>query len=1457
MKLSKSIKRAAIPRAGYDYQDLAGIEILIRHYRDPDLYDWVMLEADDSAYRALDDVVAARKDGSFELIQVKFTVDSERYELDWAWLLEKTGNGTSLLAKWSASLARVKDMGPVHCAGLKTNRSPSLSFTKCLKGTRVDFNLIPVETRNKVMDECGGKEATEAFLETFDFVGGMMDPAEFESSLRDQLVPSDTDMLGWLVLQSCVRRWATFKNQPGPDGRIQRDHVLHIITKKRPQPIRQDFLVPEGYAAPSDKFDSAFRSRIADDANPITILWGTPGRGKSTYLSYLTKDLQEKGAAITRHHYFLASEDSASNRTSFIEISTSLMAQLYAHHPEAMVGVSDDFSQLRTAMATAAKNLKEKSQRLYIVVDGLDHVWRDIGHVQQLDHLFNELLPLPPNISLIIGTQKVADEQLPRRLLTTARASDWIEIPPMDEVAVHRWVIQQDKSQPLMLRYASQPAQRNEMMVKIAAVFFRISKGHPLHLIYVYQSLVHAGSPTSAEEIEQLPDCPGGDIRDYYQGLWVRLGSSAKNALHMLAGSDFFWPGIGVRQVLGTYNEIEFLLEPRNIGLVPFHASIFAWVRERDDHPESYEALLPKIIDWLANYAPEYWRWGWLWLLRAQAGSYENLLTGATSEWVVKSLAKGWPVQQIENILRAAERKTFHDGDYPRTVTIRSLKTRVKNAKKFQSQDFSSFRATSLAISQNQQQTLNLLDEIFVLDDSEVLELARKGPEEAADEIVSTCFEELARRVNAWVHLRHRPQQEFSTLSDQLLSIASLMNVDIVKRTLTYIRRFSEPEPKVILFIKLLANAQNIEGLQFVQRALRGIKWSAQRRLISDNLIRICGWQGADANELLQSKAKYFSPFAACWLIWRDRESKPTAHTQPVSTDFLKERYSPTKNDEIEEFYINSFWSMLYTSLVADGDFEIVHLGLNYSEPGWIIEGLNNLELAAHYIANGEADLSFSTIFVIADDIEPAEWGSSSELEHAQYRAFRNALNSIAVDIHILSRTDTDSIKISIEELIQARKSSHWLDLPWIIRTVESRTPIFDEKSAALLLDDQAKQLLTTVTEFGERGDRWATLADMARLSGSNRTEEFITHAAECLIGYGYHKDLYAMEVLDSVQYLANSDLGAAQTHLKMMAPIVDKISDFTDGDETRHVRSTFIEVLAKLSPDRLPHLYEHHLSRDEYSYADECLIQFGRILDLNTSEGSALTRTFLDEGTLHVLEKRANGDAAARAVLAVQNSFLGRQSREPEKICPPAVELSASENEAAKIDPTSFKAGEFEKLVDAATEIHYQNRDQFTLTWLLHWKSKKQGKKALASIRKYIDTNKRSFNIDHILDDAFQVSLEVEGKDAAYSWLVKAHIHRNGWQSYWTSEEQIMGRLKISARFYADRWEEYIRDTSLPAPYYNRNNGDFVIGYKYLVSFLMLVGQSDKAAKIVQSFINTLIDEVREQPIPEAVWYK
>lgn len=1453
-----NIKHTAITRAGFEYQDLAGIEILIRQYRDPELYAWVQLESDDANYGALDDVVAARKDGSYEFVQVKFTVDPDRYELDWDWLLAKTPKGTSMLEKWAKALARVAAMGPIHSARLNTNRLPSAEFAKCLNGSQVDFGLLPKEIREPVESACGGAAEAKAFFDTFEFLGGRLNLDEYETYLRDQLVPTDTDLAGWHAFRYYVKRWATLRRQPEPDGHILREHVVQIITKRRPQPIRQDFIVPDGYKPPSEDFDKFIRERIAKNDKPISILWGTPGRGKSTYLSYLTHELQKESAPVIRHHYFLSAEDSSSNRTSFIDISTSLRDQLSVRYPEAMAGVEEDPDKLRSTIETAATNFAATGQRLHIIIDGLDHVWRDTQRVDQLNHLFNELLPLPPNVSLIVGMQHVPDEQLPGKLLTIANDDDWIKIPRMDEVAVHSWVVQQDKACPLMLRFDPSPERRAKMIDDIATALFTISQGHPLHLIYVYMGLIHAGLPTSADEIKQLPPCPDGDIRTYYRGLWVHLSAEAKNALHMLAGSDFFWPSLGIRQVLGNFSEIDHLLEPRNVGMIPFHSSIFAWVRERSDHAESYKALLPKIINWLEEVAPDYWRWGWLWLAKAQAGDFKDLLEGATRDWVVESLANGWPDQQIENILAVAEAKTFDDGDLPRTVYLRSIKTRVSNAREYQSRNFPAYRATALAVSNNRQQTLNLLDDIYDLTDSEVEELARHGPSEMSSQIRPVCLNELARRVNAWIVLRHRSDQEFTDLSDQLLSVSALMDTDTVQRTLKFTRGFRKPEPHVSKFIRLLGDAQNIEGLRLVRKKLNGAKWKEQRRLIHDAIIRAASFSGADANELAPLGKEALSAFAACWLLRRDNNSKLEVHIPSVNSDVIREWYSFGENSDVTSFFYDAFWIALYVGFCAKGsDYSMIYPGLGEGDLGWLPQGLNKLEGIAKDIAEGRLDPKFSTVYTETVDVEPILFGPSPEREYAQYRAFTEALRLIAVDLHYLGLADPGNTKVPATELRKARQSGHWSDAIWVTRNVDKKIPLLEKDGAVALLHDEAKDLLAKVTEFSERSECWTQLAELALIYEDGRQAEFLAHAAECLVGYGWRKDLGAMDVLDAVVELSAKDPAVTLARLDTLVPIIEMITEFTDGDETNHVRSELIEVVAKLAPECLPSLYEHHLSTDDYYYADRCSIELVKAMDLESPEGAALARTFLDERTLEVIEDRAVNDPAARAVLYSLNSFLGRQPKERRDINAAEEELSDREIEAAKINPASFGYKDFALVVEAAAAVHYKNRDAFMVKWLHHWKNEGKALHALNSISKYFETSESTYHAEGILDEAFLVSFSVEGKDAAYPWLVKAHIHRQGWRSYYSSEAETMARIRCAAQHYPERWLQFIKDTSLPAPYYRSQHYTFVIGHKFLVRYLMLVGQEELADKITTVFMDSLIEEVREQPIPDTPWFR
>lgn len=1450
-----AIKAAAIPRAAYEYQDLAGIEVLLRHYRDPGLFKWVLLEADDTKYKSLDDVVAARTDGTFEFVQVKFTVDSERYELDWPWLLAKTGAGTSMLDKWSKSLARVAAMGPVHSACLKTNRPPSAEFAKCLNGSRVALDLLDEATRATVEAECGGADAAKYFFGAFDFIGAQPDFDEYEQALRDQVVPADTDPLGWIFFRHHVRTWAINKNQPSHDGRILREHVAQVINKRRPQPLRQDFIVPDGYSPPSATFDDEIRARLKTDSNPVTVLWGTPGRGKSTYLSYLTLTLQEAGAAVLRHHYFLPAEDSVADRTSFTDIATSLIDQLGARHSDAMTGVSDDDREFRRSIIAAAENLASNGKRLYIVIDGLDHVWRDSRRVDQLNHLFNELLPIPPNVSLIVGTQRVPDDQLPSKLLTLSSDGDWREIPAMDQAVVHRWLARLDGARPLLLRFDPTPDRRSELISEISDAFFEISWGHPLHLIYAYEELVRSGHAISADDVRLLPPCPDGDIRTYYQGLWVRLSATAKNTLNMLAGSGFYWPSLGIRQVLGDFHEIDHLLEPRRFGMVPFHSSVFAWVRERNDHDEAYRALLPRVIAWLESDAPEYWKWGWTWLTKAKAGDFTDLLAGVTRDWVVDSLSRGWPVDQMESMLKQAEEKAFRDGNLPHAVSLRSLKTRVSNASEFQARDFSSFHAIALAISQNHEQALNLMDAPYELTDDDVGAIARFGPEPLRSQILPASLNELARRINTWIELRHRPHGEFTRLVDHLLTVSALMGAQETRRVLSFILRFETPEPQVARLIHLLGNARNLAGLQLVLETIQGDEWIDQRISALDELVRCAGLLGADAGALIPKDAESVSPFTACWFLFRGQEAPAQVHIAAVPENLNKERYAHGANGDVTSFFYDSFWSALYAVLCANGnDCSLVPRDLGAGDPDWIPQGLEKLEQIACNVASGSTRADFAAVYTDSEDLQKVQFPPSSETARAQYVSFCDALRRIATDLHLVGSAARGEDRVPIAVLAAARKSLHWSDEIWIAKSAAARIPLFEDDAAALMLADEASKLWSTVVEFSERSERWTQLADVARIYRDPMQSTYLVHAAECLVGYGWRKDLGALDVLDAVSELHARDPSATRRRLEALVPIVNVITEFTDGDETNHVRSSLIDVVSGALPAFLPSLYEHHLDNDEHSYADECLIEFVKTTDLSLAESRALARTLLASRTLKVLESRASSDESARQLLDQQLTLLGGHPPPPKRYQPS--NAKDRPRVTARRDPGSFAIDEFRSLVSASDALDYEGRRGYMASWLNHWREQGMARRALCEIQSYFESSETTYGGDQILDDAFRVSLEVEGRDAAYPWLVRAHIYRNGWHSYFSSEVEAMRRLQLAAEHYPDRWLQYIQDTSLPAPYYQRRGHGLVIGYKYLVRFLVLVGQTRVASDVTDAFVETLIEEVREQPIPLTPWF-
>jgi hypothetical protein len=169
--------------------------------------------------------------------------------------------------------------------------------------------------------------------------------------------------------------------------------------------------------------------------------------------------------------------------------------------------------------------------------------------------------------------------------------------------------------------------------------------------------------------------------------------------------------------------------------------------------------------------------------------------------------------------------------------------------------------------------------------------------------------------------------------------------------------------------------------------------------------------------------------------------------------------------------------------------------------------------------------------------------------------------------------------------------------------------------------------------------------------------------------------------------------------------------------------------------------------------------------------------------------------------------------------------------------------------------KLGYIHRDESVVRWLKYWARKNKGLVALKSIDDYFNSHENPRAIEPLLDEAFDVSIEYEGRRKAYKWLVRAHIERRGWQSNWDNSGNVQRRLELAAKYYKNKWVDFIHDTSKPARYWEKRRFGFVIGMQWLVVYLLLVKQTECAIQLVESMVQLTSEEVHDQPIPSAGW--
>lgn len=1441
-------KKPGILRASFDYQDLSAIAILIDFYRQPDRFRWVELDSDDKAFASIDDIVACRTDGRFEITQVKFTVDPDdpANQLDWDWLMKRTKNGRSLLQKWAATADHWAATGQLATAQLVTDRRPAGQFATALKNQSIDFSKVEPALAAKIAKQLGSPSNARAFFARFRFNHSKPRIDDLEYNLRALLIPSDTDEAGWFNLCREVKKWATLKQSPAPDGRVRHSHVRAVISRERPRPLDQDFDVPPGYQPPDAKFETAFCKRVTT-TDGVTVLWGTPGRGKSTFLSHCFAMLKADKQICIRHHYFLRLSDRDSARFYYQDIETSLVRQIQEQLPE----LDLERVPLAESLEKASRRAAELGRQLIVFIDGLDHVWREgrsLDHVQQL---FIELLPARSNTHVVVGTQKVAVKHLPRRLLQYCPQDEWLPLPAMSSAAISNWLKVQYDAARLLL----EPSKETRAEIHaLASAFHSVTSGLPLHLIYAFEMLTRPGGPITPEAVLRLPPNPTGDIRIYYRALWTSMSASARSILHGLASIDFALPPGGLHQCFSSQpgaaealEEIDHLLDHRETGTFPFHGSVFVFVRGEQNHRPVAKALQPTILAWLDGPAPAYWKWAWTWITRSHFGDPAGLISGPDRSWALQAMVSGHPLDQIKYILHEAEVLAFEACDFARASELRSLRIRIDNAPEFQTNEFAGFVEATLRFGENDFQIVQLRDALRKEAPSTLISLLRALTPDAAAATAPAVLDELNRRARDSSAEDHR-QQDFAAALAQVVPYHPRLEPERLKR---FARANGRSDELISIGIKEALSAGLYEtGLAFAALH-RGEQ--CDRGLFAGLCI-----DGADPRGLAEFRGHASRPqFHALYAV---RGWKLPRRKLNVQVDqFLL----PTRGVEDRALVTPrayQFFFQVLSAALGGRSARVRILGLDQVVDAWTRQAFTSIAEAALMVARcldaGEPPPTLSTFY------EAIDWPVQSDASYdAQtlYNGLRLAVRNIAFDLQLLRRAADPGACIEAAD-IPTDENPLWLDTLWIDLVAERRLPIHSSGGARGLLERLATWLDSEITEFMERCDLSIQLSLFALDNElPDLASEFLARTARCLLGYGWRKDPAAFEALEALQTMATHDPDWAATQLLRLAPAYSAITEYTDGDETNHARSRYYDSVADLLPERTGELYGYLVRSDSWSYAEDLLSHVTRQLDPRNPYDRALISTMIQPSEIDDVRKHiAKRGKAGKKILADLTRKIGYSRPRAPKDRGSNSSFSDKPPSSAP-HPSKYPPGQLDTYRKTVASVGSYGgwKSRAIERWLRYWYRKGQGRAALTELRTLATGDHSSYELDKTYDLAFEASLAIEGKQAAFFWLVAAQRHRHGWQRWYTSSAEAEARLSLAAEHYSDRWQEFIQASAAPVIVRPGERSSVVMGQSRLVDFLLKVGQHDLARALTASLVDVMISEVEEQPLIVPEWAK
>jgi hypothetical protein len=1481
--------RTGARRLGDEYQDLIALEVLIDWLGHSSRYKWVLVEAGEAGY--LDDVVALRSDDRLVVRQVKFSTDPEKPEDPWTWddLLDKPEGksgkaNTSLLEKWSTSLSKLAEQFAIEDAAVVSNRKASPEIEQCLSlDGLIDFDKISdLATRQSIIQQIGGEDKARVFFSMFRFRLNEPGVTELERAIRAKFRRLGGTDEGWLNLKEELRFWVHYRNEPAPDGKITLSEIRNAALWYQLRELPQSFEIPSDYVLPSQDFHERLVRDLLSIRCGCRVLTASPGVGKSTYSSKLYEQLKSQNVPIIRHHYYLSSKDTTAVwRLDHQRAAESLMHDLQsdcfeALEAEGVASENPNYHDLRKWIEACGRYYQRQNKSLIIIIDGLDHVWRDNKSIEELTKLLGFILPVAEGVVVFLATQPVDDSKLPSSLLREAPREQWITLPLLDRDAVEEWLRHHEKG---LVKFDEDNVP-DFLFERLAEAFYRRSNGHPLHLRYTIRALQEQDIPITEENIERLPGCAHENITDYYAELWRTLPEEGREILHLMSACRFPWPRLGILDCLDpqgmntsgvtkALKQVRHMLLQDALGLRPFHSSLLVFIESLSEHKDYAERMKRLALKWLRTKAPERWSWAYEWSLEADLGNDQSLCEQPNRKWTIESLAKRRPRQEIEDMLSRSTWYALQHRNLPRAVEVGLIRGYCSDAFDFHREPLELLLYPQLILKDDPLLDAGLLSDLSSLTDGEITLLAEEEYEQGNMLNVSKCFEELRDRIN-----NGRSNSAQGTYPDWQSKITPIVRVAAI---------YSEYEPaKLINFaiahrdeghsiriLSIFAEELRVrKDIARLRRTLRPLIDPAsdlrvdmtqdERHAILRQAVLLALEEGIDLDAEVRDEENRTEPLAAVYAAIRKFSDFPAKDFNfPNANQLSYKRYEQyDKRSDLKQLFYSTFFALLANHLwnrSERNDAWLRTIG-NSTWPQRFMQKLNQTarELAALISTNSK--FSSELLYEKLKEVKRPDKPEEDEVYVLGYvNIMQEVVIQIALDLLVFAKALGQEPEISQQDMESAFSSGYCNPQIWIPAYVARRRRWLSQTALNWLLRKQQNQLASSIEEFPERALQYGALAATAALHGvDDEARHFINIAAENLVAHGHHKDVLFFGIFEVIQVCHKAGMPEARQWLLQIAPAIAHVREYTDSDETGALSQEMSNALAEVAPDLLPAYYKWLYAKEEWRDAIHTFRLFIKTADLFDPVNQAVAKTAVDQRCLEILAERTRaGDNGAQEVLSSLTELLGENTLS--KKSKEETESGGSNyDKESKLSPSDYPPEQFsEYLKGLEAERAFWPKENIE-RWANWWMKNDQGEAVLHALEA---AEKRGVEV-RCYDLMFDLALSLYGKERAYPWLVRAHQSEYGWSSYMYEKEIAVRRWEMVEKYYPERWFDFIRDTMKSE--YGASWHKLSIGHRSfqrLVEYCLRMGQPETAKRTAERMISIALELVSPVNLPLPEW--